>query len=107
MSTLYASSRRFHRMYARADADFAVYLSLYPPCSRTYIDDTDVVERPIRIFHGTADDAAPLAQCLSYVKRLQAAGRDAQLTEYEGACHGFDNPLSRAPSRASDHASGV
>jgi dienelactone hydrolase len=93
-SSLYASSKRFHRMYAPAGADFSVYMSLYPPCSRTYIDDTDVVERPIRLFHGTADDLAPLAQCLSYVKRLQAAGRDAQLTEYAGAYHGFDNPLT-------------
>ena len=74
--------------------DFAVYMAFYPPCSRTYIDDTDVVARPIRLFHGTADDAAPLAQCLSYVKRLQAAGRDAQLTEYAGAYAGFDNPLT-------------
>ena len=94
MSTLYASIKRFHRMYAPAGADFAVYMSFYPPCSRTYIDDTDVVERPIRLFHGTADDVAPLAQCLSYVKRLQAAGRDAELTEYAGAYHGFDNPLT-------------
>ena len=94
MSTLFATSKRFHRMYAPAGADFAVYMAFYPPCSRTYIDDTDVVARPIRLFHGTADDAAPLAQCLSYVKRLQAAGRDAQLTEYAGAYHGFDNPLT-------------
>lgn len=61
---------------------------------QNYIDDTDVVERPIRLFPGTADDVAPLAQCLSYVKRPQAAGRDAQLTEYTGAYHGFDNPLT-------------
>ena len=78
MSTLYASIKRFHRMYAPAGADFAVYMSFYPPCSRTYIDDTDVVERPIRLFHGTADDVAPLAQCLSYVKRLQAAGGETR-----------------------------
>jgi dienelactone hydrolase len=66
--------------------------------TRTYIDDAEVVARPIRLFHGTADDVAPLGQCLSYVKRLQAAGRDAQLTEYAGAYHGFDNPLT--PVRA-------
>ena len=35
MSTLYASFKRFHRMYAPAGADFAVYMSFYPPCSRT------------------------------------------------------------------------
>jgi dienelactone hydrolase len=94
MSTLYASLKRFHRMYAPEGAHFAVYMSFYPPCSRNYIDDTDVMEQPIRLFHGTADDVAPLTQCLSYVKRLQAAGRDAQLTEYPGAYHGFDNPLT-------------
>jgi hypothetical protein len=43
-------------MYAPADAQFAVYLSFYPPCSKTYIDDTAVVDRPIRLFSGTADD---------------------------------------------------
>ena len=35
MSTLYASIKRFHRMDARPGADFAVYMSFYPPCSRT------------------------------------------------------------------------
>ena len=49
MSTLYAGIKRFQRMYAPTGADFAVYMSFYPPCSRTYIDDTDVVERPIRL----------------------------------------------------------
>ena len=93
-STLYASIKRFHHMHALSGADCAVYMAFYAPCSRTYIDDTDVVERPIRLFHGTADDIAPLAQCLAYVQRLQAEGRDAQLTEYAGAYHGFDNPLT-------------
>ena len=93
-ATLYASMKRFHRMYAPTEAQFAVYLSFYPPCARTYIDESDVVDRPIRLFHGTADDIAPLAQCLSHVKRLQAAGKDVQLTEYAGAYHGFDNRLT-------------
>jgi dienelactone hydrolase len=94
MATLYAPLKRFHRMYAPADVQFAVYLSFYPPCTRTYIDDVDLVDRPLRLFHGTADDIAPLAQCLSHVKRLQSAGKDVQLIEYAGAYHGFDNPLT-------------
>ena len=32
MSALYASIKRFRRMYAPAGADFAVYMSFYPPC---------------------------------------------------------------------------
>ena len=92
VSALYAGVKRFQRMYAPTGADFAVYLSLYPPCSKTYIDDADVVDHPIRLFNGAEDDIAPLAPCLSYVKRLQSAGKDAQLTAYEGAYHAFDSP---------------
>jgi dienelactone hydrolase len=92
VSSLFAGVKRFQRMYGPVDASFAVYLSLYPPCSKTYIDDTDVVDRPIRLFSGTADDIAPIRQCLSHVNRLQEAGKDAQLTEYAGAYHGFDGP---------------
>jgi dienelactone hydrolase len=89
---LYASLTRFQRMHAPSGTAFAVYLSFYPPCSKTYIDDSEVVDRPIRLFHGTADDIAPIGQCRSYVERLRHAGKDVELTEYVGAQHGFDNP---------------
>jgi len=91
---LYASLKRFQRMYAAPATGFAVYLSFYAPCSTTYVDDSDVIDRPIRLFHGTADDAAPIAQCRSYVERLRKAGKDVELTGYAGAHHGFDNPGS-------------
>lgn len=89
---LYASLKRFQRMYASPGTEFVVYLPFYAGCNRTLIDDTDVADRPVRLFHGTADDTAPIASCRSYVERLQRAGRDVQLTEYAGAHHGFDNP---------------
>ena len=76
--------KRLHRMYAPTNAQFAVYLSFYTPCARAYIDDTDVVHPPLRLFNGTADDIAPLARHVSHVGRLQAAGNDVQLTEYAG-----------------------
>jgi dienelactone hydrolase len=66
----------------------------YPICIRTYIDDGQVSTRPIRIFHGGADDWLPVAACRQYVDRLRQAGKDIQLTEYAGAQHGFDNPTS-------------
>jgi dienelactone hydrolase len=98
VGTLYASVTRFQRMHGPQDAAFAVYISLYPPCTRQYIDDTAVADRPIRIFHGTADVIAPIERCRAYVTRLQAAGADAQLIAYEDAHHGFDGhrqpPLS-------------
>lgn len=92
VSALYASVKRFQRMYAPQGADFAVYLAFYPPCSRTYIDDADVVSRPIRLFHGTADDIAHIEPCRAYLKRIHDMGHDVQITEYAGAHHGFDSP---------------
>jgi len=96
--TLFASLKRFHQMWNKSGAEFAAYIPFYPDCMTSYIGDTDVVGKSIRIFHGTPDDYNPVAPCKRYVERLRAAGRDVQLTEYPNAQHGFDNPLgSPAP----------
>ena len=97
---LYASLKRFQRMHAAPGAAFAVYFPFYAHCNATYVDDTDVADRPIRLFHGTADDSARIGPCRSYVERLRRAGKDVQLHEYEGAHHAFDFPglpLRHAP----------
>ena len=44
------------------------------------------------IFHGTADDWAPIEPCRKYVMRLRKHGKDVQLIEYPGALHVFDAP---------------
>jgi dienelactone hydrolase len=88
---LYASLKRFKRMHGPSDVEFAVYLALYPPCLTTYIDDGEVSDKPIRLFHGKADDYVPVAPCRAYVERLQKAGKDVQLTEYPDAHHSFDS----------------
>lgn len=88
---LYSSMTRFQRMYAEPGTRFAVHLVFYTSCNTTYVGDTDVGDAPIRLFHGTADDAGPLEPCRAYVERLQNAGKDVQLYEYAGAHHGFDN----------------
>ena len=98
VGALYASVSRFQRMHGPRDGAFAIYISLYPPCTRQYIDDALVAARPIRVFHGTADVIAPIGKCRAYIKRLQAGGADAQLIEYEGAHHGFDGHLQPAIS---------
>jgi dienelactone hydrolase len=64
----------------------------------TYIGDELVSDRPIRLFHGTADDLAPIERCRAYVERLQRAGADVRLTAYTGAHHAFDRPTD-APAR--------
>jgi dienelactone hydrolase len=97
-AALYASLERFHRTWNKSGVEFAAYIPFYPDCATTFIADTEVAQRPIRIFQGTPDDYNPVAKCRSYVERLREAGRDVQLTEYPNAQHGFDNPLGPVPS---------
>ena len=92
-AALYASLKRFHKMWNRSGIEFAAYIPFYPDCATTYVSDTDVADRPIRIFGGTQDDYNPITLCKAYVERLKAAGRDVQVTEYPNAPHAFDVPL--------------
>jgi dienelactone hydrolase len=88
---LYSALTRFQRMHGPAGARFAQHIAFYPPCYFSYIGDEQVTGT-IRLFHGTADDLAPIERCRAYVERLQRAGADAQLTAYAGAHHQFDRP---------------
>ena len=92
-AALYASLKRFHRMWNKSGVQFAAYIPFYPDCATTYIGDTEIADRPIRIFQGTADDYNPVAPCKAFVTRLRAAGHDVELTEYPNVWHAFDNPL--------------
>jgi dienelactone hydrolase len=90
---LYAALKRFQRMHGPVGIEFAAYLPFYPSCTTTYIEDERVSDRPIRLFHGTADDYVSIEPCRRYVTRLNRAGKDVQLNEFTGARHAFDNPL--------------
>jgi dienelactone hydrolase len=92
-AALYASLNRFRRMHGPVGVEFAAYIPFYPSCYTTYIDDEQVSDRPIRLFHGTADDYVYIEPCRNYVERLRRAGKNVQLTGYAGARHAFDNPL--------------
>jgi dienelactone hydrolase len=96
-AALYASLKRFHKMWNRSGIELAAYIPFYPDCATTFVADTEVADRPIRIFGGTQDDYNPIALCKAYVARLKAAGRDVQVTEYPSASHAFDNPLGPVP----------
>jgi len=89
-AALYASLERFHKRWNKSGLQFAAYIPFYPDCSTTYVNDTELVPRPIRIFHGGPDDYNPVRTCKAFVERLKAAGRDVELTEYADSAHGFD-----------------
>ena len=91
IASLYSGLRRFQRLHGPAGLEFAAHLAFYPNCTVTYIDDERMTDRPVRIYHGTADENLPIEACRQYVKRLHRAGKDVQLSEYLGARHSFDN----------------
>lgn len=92
-AVLYASLTRFQKLWNTSGIEPAAYIPFYPDCMTTYIGDTDVAAKPIRIFHGAPDDYNPVASCRDYLARLKEAGRDVTITEYPDAQHGFDTPF--------------
>ena len=86
-------------MEAVSGVEFAAYVPFYPDCMTTFLSDTEVVNRPIRIFGGTLDDYNPISACKVYAERLRAASRDVEVTEYPSASHSFDNPLGAQPAK--------
>jgi dienelactone hydrolase len=89
-------------MYASSAAELAAYIPFHPDCNTTYLKDEQISEKPIRIFHGSADNYVPVEPSRNYAERLRRAGNDVELTEYAGAHHVFDNPLYR-PHRSLPH----
>jgi dienelactone hydrolase len=92
-ATLYASLKRFHKIWNAGGVDPAAYIALYPPCVTTYIDDTDVSDHPIRMFQGISDDYVQIAPCRVYFERLKQTAKDVHMTEYPDTWHAFDYPL--------------
>ena len=92
VAAAYAGIARFNKMHGAAGTTFAAHLGFYTPCNTTFIDETVTTGKPVRLFHGAADDLVQVGPCRAYVERLRAAGRDAQLIEYPGAWHTFESP---------------
>ena len=98
-ATLYASMKRFHKMWNTSGIEFAAYVPFYPDCMTRFIADTDIADRPIRIFGGAQDDYNPITNCKAYAERLRVANHDVEVTEYPNASHAFDNPLGAQPAK--------
>ncbi|WP_181704972.1 dienelactone hydrolase family protein [Chthonobacter rhizosphaerae] len=91
-AALYGAMRRFHEGHGPRRARIVAYLPFYPACNIDLERGDEMVDAPIRQFHGEADDWTPVQPCRDLFARLEAAGADAELTVYPGALHGFDNP---------------
>jgi hypothetical protein len=62
-----------------------------------YHEDDKTTGKPIRLFHGIADDWVPIAPCRDYVGWLKQAGADVGLAEYPDAVHAYDAFLLKEP----------
>lgn len=92
-AALYAAVRRFQDMHGPKRGSFAGYLSFYPACHIRYRGDEQLVDRPIKVLHGVADDLNPIGPCREFVARARQAGANIELHEFAGARHVFDWPL--------------
>ena len=101
-AALYSSLTRFQQMHGRKNLEFAAYIPFYGRCETRFIDDEKLSNRPVRMFHGGADDWVPVEPCQQYAERLRRAGNDVQLTVYPAARHAFDNPLFQPEHRFPD-----
>ncbi len=96
-AALYSSMKRFQQIYGPTHVQYAAYIIFYPDCGTTYKSDDEVTDRPIRIYHGAADDYNLASTCRAYFERLKAKGSDVQMIEYQGAMHVFDWPGFKKP----------
>ncbi|MBB5425932.1 dienelactone hydrolase [Paraburkholderia sp. JPY158] len=95
---LYADLKRFQQLHGSSSGKgFVGYIAFYPNCNTTYRADDDFDDKPVLVFHGTADDYAPVASCRAYVERLRAKGKDIKFIEYSGAQHMFDWKAAAKP----------
>lgn len=105
-TALWTSQVRVHTLYGTPGRTFAAHLAFYPTgCYIQLSGEEQVTGAPIRIFHGSADDWTPIAQCAAYVDRLRAADQDVVLFAYADALHSFDNGYTTGKNRISEAAS--
>ncbi len=102
IASLYGSLKRFHELYGPKTGKIAAYLPFYPSCNFELVRGTELVDAPVREFHGSADDGSSAETCKTYIDGLAAAGADIEMTIYEGARHAFDASLARFVVKADD-----
>jgi len=106
-AALYASVKRFQKMWGTPGLEFASYVPFYPGCKTAFENDEIISERPIRIFFGELDDFVSAELCDEYVNRLRKAGADVTITIYPNATHAFDfKPDSRGKGIKTKSGSG-
>jgi dienelactone hydrolase len=90
--------RARRRGVALPEVGFAAAVALYPGGCRSLLH--ELVERPLLVLTGGADDWILAGPCEDMVARMRARGADAAIVVYPGAYHYFDvedQPLEVLP----------
>ena len=98
-AALYASVKRFQKIWGTPGLEFSAYVPFYPGCKTIFENDEIISNLPIRIFFGDSDDFVSHVLCEEYVNRLRKTGADVTITVYPNATHAFDfkpDPTKRA-----------
>jgi dienelactone hydrolase len=99
VAAIYSSNERFRKMYGAPNLQFAAHIGLYTPCNVTLKNDDKVSGKPIRLFHGAADDWVSIEPCRDYAARLKRTGADVTLTEFSDAYHAYDAFMLKEPRK--------
>jgi dienelactone hydrolase len=83
---------------------FRAALTFYPGCGMEAIQGSYVPYAPIQMFVGTADGEVSAQRCMTWEKRVHAAGGSVDLIAYEGAEHDFDDPSASRQRNESNAA---
>ena len=89
-AALYASVKRFQKIWGTPGLEFAAYVPFYPGCKTVFENDEIISDKPIRIFFGDKDDFVSHVLCEEYVNRLRKTGKDVTITVFPNATHAFD-----------------
>lgn len=82
---------------------FRAALAFYPGCGMEAIKGSYMPYAPVQMFVGTDDAEVSAQRCVTWEKRVRAAGVPIELIAYEGAEHDFDDPSAsrqRNPANA-------
>jgi dienelactone hydrolase len=83
---------------------FRAALTFYPGCGMEAIQGSYLPYAPVQMFVGTDDAEVSSKRCLTWEKRVQAAGGSIDLIAYDGAEHDFDDPSASRQRNESNAA---